>query len=99
MDAPAFLPGEVKQRTSERGRDRKRRQCVPARQLAYTGLSVFERSARLIRTSRRSVQDHPLGTFRPDGFSREHEDLIAANLMPARPITMVKRPFTLQPPR
>jgi hypothetical protein len=84
IDAPAFVPGEVKHRTSERGRDRKHRQCVPARQLAYTGLPVFERPARLIRTSRRGVQDHPLGTCRVDGFGREDEDLMASYML-ARP--------------
>jgi hypothetical protein len=83
MDAAALLSGQMQQRPGQRRRYGEYGQDMTARQRSDACLPVFERSARLIWTMRRAVEDDGFGTARPDRLARQDKDRLAADFVPA----------------
>ena len=83
MNAAALLSGQMQQRPGQRRRYGENGQDMTARQRSDARLPVFERSARLVGTMRRAVENDGFGTARPDRRARQDKDRLAADVMPA----------------
>jgi hypothetical protein len=83
MKAAALLPRQMQQRPGQPRRYGENRQDMTTRQRSDARLPVFERSARLIWTMRRAVENNGFGTARPDRRARQDKDRLAADFVPA----------------